>query len=622
MTDSLMQHLIEHLHMWYCFAVIAVAIVLYVTEKFSLELTSMLVICALLLFFHLNPLTNANGDVTLLDMRDLLAGFANPALLAVLALLVIGQAVVRTGALNSVARGILTISGGNGHIAIVLAMIVVMLVSAILNNTPVVVIFIPIMAEIARQMGKSVSSVMMPLSFAAILGGMTTLIGSSTNLLVAGEMEVLGMQPIGFFDFLVPGSVLAATGLVYVLLIAPRILPDRAGMVGDLMGKEKPQFIAQLTVPPDSPLVGLKLESNDIELLPDSTIKMVQREEHAFLPPFDVDDVVLRAGDTLVVSTTRQAITELLAQNPGILLHKFPEMKEGQKESSGPAEGLSLAEIVVAPASRMAGMTLEQIGFRYHYHCIVLGLQRGTRMIRARMTEIRLAAGDVLLVMGQQEDILSFKDNKDVLLMEWSTEELPSRTYARLSALVLFSVLGVAAFNLVPITIAAMIGAAVIVLSGCLTIPQALRTVDSKIVFLIAAALAMSASLQATGGAAFIAGTMTSLLSGFGPMAVLSAMFIVMALATNVLSNNAAALLFTPIAVNAAFMLDVDPYMFAYAVIFACNCSFATPIGYQTNLLVMGPGHYRFADFLKAGVPLMILMWLTYTTFAYFYYLS
>ncbi|MBN67089.1 MAG: SLC13 family permease, partial [Rickettsiales bacterium] len=268
--------------------------------------------------------------------------------------------------------------------------------------------------------------------------------------------------------------------------------------------------------------------------------------------------------------------------------------------------------------SKLIGQSVGQIGFHHNYHCIVLGIQRKARMITSRMTGIRLAAGDVLLVMGTRDDIRKLRESKDMVVMEWSTEELPSKKYARRVGIIFAGVIGAAATGFMPIHMSAFIGAGLVVLTGCLNLRQSMRALDSSIIFLIAAGLAMSVALQVTGGAALLAHGLVNIMMGADPVIIMSAMFLLMAVLTNVLSNNATALLFTPIAISTANELGVEPEMFIYAVIFASNCcALASPIGYQTNLIVMGPGHYKFADYMRAGVPLAILIWLAYTAYSF-----
>jgi len=610
----------SNFHMWFVMFLILGTMVAYATERVSLEITSMIVLSILLVFFHFFPLLDDWGG-TKIDTVRILMGFANPALVAVVSLLVIGQAVVQTGALNEVANVILKVSRNNAIVSIVLTLTVVMFISAILNNTPVVVIFIPILAAIAKNIDVSVSSVMIPLSYAAILGGMLTLIGSSTNLLVSGMLLDLGLEPLSFFDFTIPGLVMAGVGVIYVLFIAPRLLPDRASFAKSLVGDDDRQFISQMEIESSSDFVGRKIESGSFPDFPEITIRMIQRGEHAFLPPFD-EDLVIRASDIIIVAATRKDITDILSKQPESLLQATPslDMDEDSSEVAEIESDINIAEVIITPASRMIGRNLEQIGFHHHHNCVVLGIQRQSKIIRAQISEIRLAAGDVLLVMGKRKDVMTLQESKDLLLIEWSTEEIHSGKQAFKVGCIFAGVVALAAFDIVPIVISAIAGAAIILLTGCLNLRQARRAIDGQIVLIIATSLALGTSLQATGGASYIAHLLISVMEGASPVMIMSALFVLMVMVTNILSNNASAVLFTPIAVGAAVELGVDPRMFIFAVIFACNCSFVTPIGYQTNLLVMGPGHYKFSDFMRSGIPLATVMWITYTLFAPWYF--
>ncbi len=607
--------------MWAVYAFILVGLVFYVFERAAMEVTSLGIICALLIFFHFFPVIT-DGVATLTPGR-ILQGFANPALITVLALLVMGQGMVRTGVLDRGANLLLGIGGGRNLIVSLLAILLVaMAVSAFLNNIPVVVIFIPIMETLAHRYGRSASKLMIPLSYAAVLGGMTTLIGSSTNLLVNSALIEVKVTPFEFFDFTIPGLVMALVGLFYVLLIAPRLLPDRAGMADSMVDGAGKHFVAQITVSDESELIGRDAPGGHFSGLPDKTLRLVQRGEQAILPPFE--DFIVRPGDVLVVSATRRALTKFLAEDPGLL---HPDLEAGRSfpgdVSSGGRwleGGQALAEVMVAPASGLAGLTLPQIGFRYKTHCIVLGLQRRSRMIRQRITDVRLQAGDVLLVQGQPDDISALKRLRDVVLLEWSAEELPALDHAKRATLIFVTVLALAASGLVPIVTAALTGAAAMVAVGVLNVRQAFQAVDTKIVTTIGAALALGVVLQETGGARYIAQGLVSVLGDATPATILSLFFLLVAGLSNIISTKTAAVLFTPIAVDLAQALGVQPQVFAVAVVFAANCSFASPLGYQTNLLVMGPGHYRFADFARAGLPLVVLMWLTFSFFAPWYY--
>lgn len=606
--------------MWATLALIALTICLYAYERIPLELTSVAVLAAMLVLFQVTPVPGENG-ANLLAPRQLLAGFADPALVSVLALLVIGQAIVHTGALERPAHWLAAIRRHHPVAAIAALLACALAISAVLNNTPVVVIFIPIMTAVAERLRRTVSGVMLPLSYAAILGGMTTLIGSSTNLLVAGVMAEHGLGALGFFDFTVPGALLAGVGIAYVLLVVPKLLPDRASPALALVEGDGKQFIAQITVPRESALVNERPVAGMFASLPEMTVRMIQRGERPLLPPFE--DVALRPGDIVIVAATRRALTNLLASMPELM----PGTPKGGRQADTPSAAAAplgpdqiLTEAVVAPASRMIGRNLQQIGFHYHTHCVVLGVQRRSRMIRTRLDEIRLEAGDVLLVLGERRDLIALRANPDVVPLEWSTREVPARGQARRALLIFAAVVAAAATGLLPIVVAAVAGAGAMIAGGCLNIRQAGRAIDRRVVLLVGTTLGLGTALEATGGAVFLAEVLVSALGAMSVPVILSAFFLLVAAFTNVISNNATAVLFTPIAISLARALEVDPLVFVFTVIFAANCSFATPIGYQTNLLVMGPGHYRFGDFLRAGTPLILLLWATFSLFAPWYF--
>ena len=598
--------------MWATLLLTAAAIVAYASERIPVEMTSLGILGVLLLLFHISA--TLTGEPTL-DPADILRGFASPALIAVSALLVVGQAMVSTGALEGIARLLIWLSRGSFQRALMLTLGYVTASSAFLNNTPIVVIFIPILRSIAERFGRTGSAVMMPLSFAAILGGMLTLIGTSTNLLVSGEMAKLGYQPFAFFDLTVPGLVLALAGGAYVLLL-PRLLRSRDERPG-LVAAEGKQFIAELDIVPDSNLIGENSRAGLFPALPDVTVRLIQRGDRAILPPFE--NIVLEAGDVLIVAATRKVLTAILAKYPGHLLRTSADVGEPEV-ADAQASDLVLAEAMIKPASRMVGQTLELTNFQERSRCNVLGIERRARMLRTRLHELRLEPGDVLLLVGRQAAIERLRADPDVLPMEWSATDMPLVHKAPLAAAIFAAIVVPAALDLLPIVVTALIGVIALIATGCLNVRQAARAVDRQIVLIIAAAIGLGTALEATGGAAYLAGIVLDATAGAPAAVVLSALFLMVALVTNVLTNNAAAVLFTPVAVNVAVKLGVDPFPFALAVTFGASCSFATPIGYQTNLLVMGPGHYRFRDFILAGSPLVVIVWLAFSLFAPWYY--
>ena len=610
--------------MWATYGFILAAVFLFSMERISLEVSALAILSALLLFFYLFPVPGDDGR-NLLGPTALLAGFANPALLAVLALLVIGQGMFQTGALDGPARYVADLGSTRPGLTIFFTFLLVATISAFLNNTPVAVMFIPVLATLAGRFGQRAPKVMMTLSFVSILGGMTTLIGSSTNLLAAGVVLTSHLPPIGIFDFAVPGLFLAGIGFLYSTLVVPNLVPDRGGPTIELQGSDAgggKQYIAQLEITPGHPLLGVSSKAGLFPPLRDMTVRMIQRGEHPILPPFE--DVTLSAGDVVIVAATRQTLTEALKSGSrffeGMLEERFAEGLETNGAPAKPGGELVLAETVVAPGSRMIGQTIEQIAFRHQTGCIVLGIQRRSRMIRTLLNDIRLEAGDVLLVLGKGPKVQDLRHNRDVLLLEWSATELPDPKLAH-RALAIFGVMVASVLTgLLPIEIASIGGALAIIAFGVLNVRQAARAIDRRIFLMVGAMLGVATALEATGGAHAIANASVAVFDGYGVPVILSAFFFVIAVTTNVLTNNATAVLFTPIAISTATQLGVDPLIFVYAVIFASNCSFATPMGYQTNLLVMGPGHYEFRDFVRAGSPLVILLWLAYSFFAPWYY--
>ncbi|MAB69024.1 MAG: SLC13 family permease, partial [Oceanicaulis sp.] len=430
-----------------------------------------------------------------------------------------------------------------------------------------------------------------------------------TNLLVADSLLATTGEKLGFFEPGRIGMILSAVGILYITFIMPRLLPEREEAEDDKGGSPGKQYIAQIEVTAGHPMIGAKPVAGMFTELGDITVRMIQRGEDAFLPPFD--EIELKQGDLIIIAATRKKLTELLSSRA--------EFVEGVLRSAGPAdlptrgERLALTEAVVSPGSRLIGRTVRQIGFRHAVGAIVLGVQRRSRMIRAKLGEIRLEAGDVLLLFGGADAMRRLRLDRDVLLMDWATSDLPDIRKASIARLILAGVILTASTGILPIVAASLIGAAAMIGTGCLNVRQAARAFDLKLYLLIGSAFALGTAMEATGGAAVLAMGVVHVFSPLGTTALVSALFFLVMVLTNVLSNNATAILFTPIAVTAANSVGADPHLFALTVLFAANTCFATPIGYQTNLLVMGPGKYRFADFIRAGAPLAVLIWLAFT---------
>jgi di/tricarboxylate transporter len=608
------------MQMWATFTVIGAAIVLFALERAAVEVIALGVIVALLLLFYFFPVIGPSG-LPAITPEDILAGFANPALITILALLVIGQALHQTGALEELSNRIVPQGRRPSRATLWLLLLMAAVTSAFMNNTPVVVIFIPVLAALANRSGAGAGRVLMPLSYVCILGGMTTLIGSSTNLLVANAaMREIGYQ-ISFFELTVPGTFLATIGIVYALLVVPRLLPRQGGASGAKADQQPDgrQFLAQLDVTPGHPLEGMGSVAGLFPALRNITVLKLERHGQALLPPYE--DLTFQAGDTLVVAATRQALTALLK------VHPDPSGGEAQAAAPPAAPGplrqpptLLMAEAAVAPNSRLEGRFLQHINFKAQTGCTIIGLQRHRRMLRDRLDTIRLLAGDVILILGPQDRVLELRSDRDLLVLEGTVTRVPHFAAAGPAVAIFALTVLAAATGLVPVVIAALCGTGASIVAGSLNVRQAARALDPQIILLVAASIAMARALETTGGASFLAHHLVQALSGQSAAVILSAMFLLVAVLTNVLSNNATALLFTPIAISTAGVIGADPIPFIHAVIFAANCPFATPIGYQTNLLVMSPGNYRFMDFVRTGTPLLIILWLAFTIMAPWYY--
>lgn len=604
--------------MWATIAVVAWALFAYANESLPLEIVSISIVVALLVMFEIAPLRGPDQE-KLITSQDLLKGFADPALVAVMSLLVLSQGIFQAGTMELPTKYLLRGFEMQRTLMILGVFMLVLLVSAFLNDTPVVVMFLPIVAAMATAGNIPASRLMMPLSFIALLGGMTTLIGSSTNILAAGVYGNNTGRVIEFFDLTPMGAVIAAVGVLYLAIAGRFLLPKRGGDEKPVE-RENKQFIAQFELTRGHFLLGKQPVAGLIPDLPDITIRMVQRREEAILPPFD--DLKFQIGDVVIVAATRAALTQLLRSQPEIVDHVLSEIALEDEGTRGPRPQLALVEAVVAPGSRLSGRTVAQIGFHYQTNCFILGIERRSRMLRSRMSTIRLDSGDVLLILGTLEDIRALRADRDVLLLEWSMTGLPARRNAVLAGGIFIAVVATAATGILPITITATCGVLAMLAFGCLNVRQAARAFDRRIYLLIGSALTMGFALEKTGGAEVLGGFIAPIATHFGPEALISAVFLMCALATNVLSNNAAAVIFMPIAVNAARLAGMDPLPLALTVIYGANCPFATPIGYQTNLLVMTPGHYKFIDYLRVGGPLLLLIWLVYSMVAPIYFRS
>ena len=445
----------------------------------------------------------------------------------------------------------------------------------------------------------------MPLSFVAILGGMITLIGSSTNLLVSDSLYKYSNLDIGFFDFAIPGSIIAICGLIYVVIFSKYFLTDRSPMSNQLVKDSKNDFITQIVLNEKSKLIGQTSKDGKFEGLENIKILMIQRGEHAEHGPFD--GLILEKGDIIVISSSREQLTKILSQNIASL-ESFDEDKESDEEIKNQV----IIEAMVTPSSSLIGNSIENVSFRYRYNCLVIGLQRKSRIITSNMGELPLEPGDTLLIQGEKNSIKALRTQSDLLPMEWASSEIANKDIARKSVYTFLSVVLLGALEILPLVVASLMGVMFMMILKVLTIRQAIRSVDNNLLLLIVTSLALGNMIQVTGTATFLSELLLNILDGSSTLVILICFYIFVSITTNFISNNACAVLFAPIAIDIAQTLNVDPKIFAIALIFSVNTSFATPLAYQTNLLVMGPGHYKFIDYVKFGLPLTILCWIVF----------
>lgn len=629
-------------HTWFMLLLTGGAVYAFIKEKFPLEVTSIILVTILLLYGQIFPVFDSQEN-NLLNSKALLLGFANPSLIAVLALLVMGQGMIHTDSLRFLTSLFVFKNEKFAWFSIVLILIFVMVLSAFMNNTPLVIIAIPLIQSLLHTIKAPASRVMMPLSYIAILGGMTTLVGSSTNLLVSSSMVEAGHEPLQFFDLTIPGIMLAVVGFIYVLLVLPRTLPERASIKEELVGDET-EFVAELDIAQDSKLIGESAEEGLFPSLKEMNVKLIQRGGQLILPPFAEHKI--ENGDIMIVAATRHVLATLLSQYPGYLLsEEESEIIHGgdsnrsadSKDEDGAdslvlenAETRVLAKIMITPASRMIDMSIEHTAFHKRFGAIVLGIQRRARVVRRRIGRVRLEAGDILLVAGTHGRINSLRSNPDFIILSGSKKDLPVPAKAPIAIGLFLLTIGSAALGLLSIPVAAFAGAGAMVTTGCINIRQATRAIDRKIYLLVGSMLALGLALQATGGSTLIANMILLVPHEESSLLIAAILFLIVALATNILTNNACAILFTPIALDIAHVMEEAgahssslfdlSHIFALTVVFGANCSFASPIGYQTNLLVMGPGRYKFRDFIKAGSPLVLVVWITYILVAKYYF--
>ncbi|HVR34249.1 MAG TPA: SLC13 family permease [Methylomirabilota bacterium] len=564
-----------------------------VWEKVSADVVAMAAFCVLLATGVLVP-------------EEAFQVFSNEAVVTVSAMFVLSAALERTGVIGTLGHAFNRWLGHSDWSVLLVMLPVVALLSAFINNTPVVVVFMPIMISLAARRNIKPSKLLIPLSFASIFGGTCTLIGTSTNLIVSSTAEQHGQEPLSMFELGKVGLILAVAGILYLLTIGRRLLPARETLATLLQNSESKQYLTEVVILPRSQLVGRRLADTPLKDAPHSRALEVIREGESVSGP--VNDVVLQAGDRVRLSTVLSSVREITSLEG---LQILPRAELGV-EFVG-ALRAAIVECVIGPKSDLIGRTIRDINFRRRFGVLILAVHRHGVNLRENFENVELEYGDTLLIEGTETTLDRLRDGSDLLLLtDAPTHPEPrGRQWIAVGA-ILFVVL-LATFGVLPISALAVIGAVTVVLTGCLKIEEAYRAIDWKIIFLILGMLSIGLALEKTRGVDWIAGGIFHSLGGWGPWVVLGVLCLAASVLTEFISNNAVAILFTPIAIQTAAALDVDARPFIIAVAVGASACFATPIGYQTNTLVYGAGGYLFRDFLKVGIPLNLIYWLIAT---------
>ena len=586
------------------FGIVAVALVLFVWEPIPIDVTAIAVMATLL----------ALGERLGLTVADALSGFSSPATVTVLAMFVLSEGVRRTGVISVLGKAIADRYGDSPFKQLVAVVGLSGSTAGFINNTPVVAVMIPMVRELSDRTGISPSKLLMPISFAAMMGGTLTLIGTSTNLLASDLYAGMGpaFEPFSIFEFTALGVVVLVVGSAYLLVVGHRLIPARIQGRETLTDEfDMAEYLTEVTVEPGATFVGQTVDDALGTLDVDVDIVQLIRGRQAFTEPLARKEV--RAGDVLVLRTDREDLVTLIEARG---LRLAPEADEPVAEDTLTADDEALAEpepqelveVVIAPDASLIGETLEDLGFRQRFDATVLAIRRGGQVIHARMDERHLRGGDTLLVQATADTVRRFTADRNFVvagrfdLPAYRREKLP------LALGIVAGVVALAGLGITPIVLSALVGVVAMVATGCLHPGELYEAVDWNVIVLLAGLIPLGVAMTTTGAAEFIAAHVVQSVGGAHPLVLLVVFYLLTAVLTNVISNNASVVLLIPVAVDVALATGLSPFAFALSVTFAASTAFMTPVGYQTNLMVYGPGGYRFTDFVRAGAPLQLLL--------------
>lgn len=573
------------------FLILLSALILFISEKVRADVVALLVTLALIV-------TN------LVTIDEAFQGFASPAVVTVWAVFIISGGLQRSGVADMIAKRLLQLAGESTNRLLIWLMVAAGGMSAFMNNIGAVAILMPAVISIGRKQNIPVSKLLMPLAFAALLGGNMTLIGTPPNILAVSLMQEQGIEPFSFFDFTPTGIIVLAVGMIYMLTVGQKLLPDRSAKGG--ISDEYPirDYLSELTITADSPLVGMRVyESTINDRFDVSVIHVMHATDHELVSARD--EAQLQTNDVLLVRGTP---TNLLQMQKELKLRPVVGFSAESWHPEDDLANLHLAEITFAPNSSFENLTLGELHFREKYQLSVLAMRHNGREMVDNLRDRRVQFGDSLLVQGATETFNNLLNDPDLLVLERPQIELRRTEKANLAIAILLGVLVIAATGWLHVSATMLAGALLIVLTGVLTMEEAYRTIDWKAVFLIAGMLPLGTAMEQTGATQLIADQILRVTGDFGAIATLGTLFIVTALLTEVISNAAATVLLVPIAIGIASSLSLNPQPFVMGTVIAASTSFLMPIGHQVNVIIFGAGGYTFFDYARVGIWLNLLM--------------
>lgn len=579
-----------------------VTLYLFARERIPLETTGFLVMITLVLGFYVFRYPGIEADQFFL-------AFGNEALVAICALLIVSKGLEVTGALQPLAHLLASGWQERPRITMLTTLIIAAVASAFLNNTPIVVMLLPILVAVCIRTGISPSGILIPMGMATLVGGMATTIGTSTNLLVAGIVSDQDLMNLDMFAFTLPVAIAAVPAILFLWLVAPKLIPERKTPMSDIAPRV---FKSMLYINDDSFANGKTLTAVRAKTENRIRVERIQRGDNLFVAR--LPSVTLQEGDRLYVSDTADRLKEYESLL-GATLYNESDIEHPVSEDVPLAtEGQQLAEAVITRGSPFHHRILNVSQFSARFGLVPLAIHRARQGpdFVADLESTRLRTGDVVLVQGSSDSIAELRSSGIMLVLDGTTD-LPHTDRANSALAIMLCVVGLAAFGILPISISALLGVVAMLLTGALRWRDVGSSLNIPVIMIIVASLSLGSAMEKTGGAEYIAQVFVALSQGLPIPVVLSGMMLLITVLTNVVSNNAAALIGTPIGISVAYQLGVPPEPFVLAVIFGANMSFATPIGYQTNLLIMSAGGYKFSDFMRVGVPLTFIMWLSFS---------